>query len=222
MLSVIKSPKKANREDQLHVSNIKPFNSGSIIKPLARTGVFLAREVAEAAQNDPALAMRLGAGALVPPILDGVSPEVATVTGNTIVPVVRGALLAMNTMRAIQTFKDPSAPAYEKGADLIRVVSDTAGMIGGLAMLFTPQYASLGAKLMGTAYSVDIVSHAFRGLTHAGRRIKFWQNELANSDKPDNKPDNNPPGPPPATPPPPPPAKVIEASQPKQLNLFQN
>lgn len=222
MLSVVKSPKKAYPGGPANVSNIKPFNSSTIIKPLARTGVFLAREVAEAAQNDPALAMRLGAGALVPPILDGVSPDVAAVTGNTIVPVVRGALLGMNVMRCINTFKDPGAPAYEKGADLIRVVSDTAGMIGGLAMLLTPQYASLGAKLMGTAYSVDIVSHAFRGLTHAGRRIRFWQNELANSDKPDNKPNNKPPeGPPPPSPPPPPP-KVIEAEQPRQLKLFQN
>lgn len=205
-------------------NNVKPFNSGQIFKPLARTGIFLAREVAEAAKNDPALAMRLAAGALVSPILDGVSPDVALVTGNTIVPVVRGALLAMNTMRCIETFKNPDSKAYEKGADVIRVVSDMAGVVGGLAMLFTPQYAALGAKLMGTAYSVDIVSHAFRGLTHGAQRIKLWQNEL------NDKPDDHPPGPgnaPGSTPPPPSstinPAKPLaQLEQPKQLKLFQN
>ena len=205
-------------------NNVKPFNSGQIFKPLARTGIFLAREVAEAAKNDPALAMRLAAGALVPPILDGVSPDVALVTGNTIVPVVRGALLAMNTMRCIETFKNPDSRGYEKGADVIRVVSDMAGMVGGLAMLFTPQYAALGAKLMGTAYSVDIVSHAFRGLTHGAQRIKLWQNEL------NEKPDDHPPGPGNATGSAPPspsntinPAKPLaQLEQPRQLKLFQN
>ena len=205
-------------------NNVKPFNSGQIFKPLARTGIFLAREVAEAAKNDPALAMRLAAGALVPPILDGVSPDVALVTGNTIVPVVRGALLAMNTMRCIETFKNPDSRGYEKGADVIRVVSDLAGMVGGLAMLFTPQYAALGAKLMGTAYSVDIVSHAFRGLTHGAQRIKLWQNEL------NEKPDDHPPGPgngPGSTPPTQSkginPAKPLaQLEQPRQLKLFQN
>ncbi|MBT9586405.1 hypothetical protein IV102_23885 [bacterium] len=205
-------------------NNVKPFNSGQIFKPLARTGIFLAREVAEAAKNDPALAMRLAAGALVPPILDGVSPDVTLVTANTIVPVVRGALLAMNTMRCIETFKNPDSKGYEKGADVIRVVSDMAGMVGGLAMLFTPQYAALGAKLMGTAYSVDIVSHAFRGLTHGAQRIKLWQNEL------NEKPDDHPPGPgdgPGSTPPTPPnrinPAKPLaQLEQPRQLKLFQN
>ena len=203
-------------------NTVKPFNSSQIFRPLARTGVFLAREVAEAAKNDPALAMRFAAGALVPPILDGVSPDVQAVTGNTIVPVVRGALLAMNTMRCIETFKNPDSRGYEKGADLIRVISDTAGMIGGLAMLFTPQYAALGTKLMGTAYSVDIVSHAFRGLTHGARRIKLWQAEANNSDKPNNQPPD--PGPNPPAPPTPPagnPHKPLaQIESPRQLNLF--
>lgn len=161
------------------MSTVKPFTARQIFKPLERSALFVARELQEAAKNDPALAMRFTAGALVNPIMSGVNPDVAVTTGETIVPVVRAGLLALNGLRAYQTFQDPESKGYEKALDVIRVVSDTAGLVGGLAMLFTPQYAALGAKMMGTAYSVDIVSHAFRGLTHAGDRIKVWQAEAA-------------------------------------------
>lgn len=190
---------------------IKPSNSGQFFRPLQQTAMFLAREVTEAAANDPALAMRMAASGLVSPILSGVPSDVAAHTDQSLVPVVRLGLLALNSVRAVQSFKDPSVSKAEKGLDMIRVVSDTAGAIGGIAMMFFPQHAALGAKLVGTAYSVDIVSHAFRGLTHAGRRVKVWQAELHN-DKPDNKPPD-PPAPPPTMTPPP--------EVPKQLSFWK-
>lgn len=190
--------------------------------------MFVAREAGEYAANDPALAMRFTATSLVSPIMQGVNPDVAVATDHTIVPIMRGGLLALNAVRAVQTFKNPDSSVFEKGMDSIRVVSDLAGFVGGLAMLFTPQYAALGAKLMGTAYSVDIVSHAFRGLTHANRRIKVWQAEQAAQEaqnKPDKPDGNNPPTPPtPPAPPTPPtqgPNKTLAVLEsPKQLSLW--
>ncbi len=213
------------------MGSIKPFNSSQVIKPLARTGMFLLNEAREAGENDPALAVRFTAGGLVAPIMSGVNtPGVAEFTDHTLVPIVRGMLLGANIYRMNRTFKDPNAKAWEKGADVVRVVSDTAGLIGGLAILFTPQYAALGAKLIGTAYSVDICSHALRTGTHVNNRFKVWKNMLD-----EEKPDNKPPGPDapgqsgtgnPPTPPAPPKTSfnkpLTQFEAPKQLNLFKN
>ena len=210
------------------MGRIQPFNSSQIIKPLARTSMFLLREAKEIGENDPALAVRLAAGGLVSPIMSGVNtPGVAEWTDHTLVPVVRGMLLGANIFRAVRTFKDPDSRTYDKAGDVIRVVSDTAGLIGGLAVLFTPQYAALGAKLIGTAYSVDICSHALRGLTHASNRMKVWETMSA-----EEKPDNKPPGPGgdgPQSPTPPAPEApktgfnkpLTQFEAPKQLNLFK-
>ena len=209
------------------MGSIKPFNSSQVIKPLAHSTMFMLNEVREAGENDPALAVRFTAGGLVAPIMSGVNtPGVAEFTDHTLVPIVRGMLLGANIYRMTRTFKDPNAQTWEKGADVVRVVSDTAGLIGGLAVLFTPQYAALGAKLIGTAYSVDICSHALRTGTHVNNRFKVWKNML-NEEKPEDKP----PGPdaPGQTPGNPPPPSKVNFNQPlpqfeapKQLNLFKN
>jgi hypothetical protein len=188
---------------------VKPFDSSQIIKPLKDSTMFLARETAAAAKNDPALAMRLTATGLVSPIMDGVAPAIAQTTEATIVPIVRLGLLAANTYRAVRTFQDPSTGFAERALDGVRVASDLAGAAGGIAMLFFPQYAGIGAKLVGTAYAVDIVSHAFRSLTHAGDRIKAWQTDSVN-----DGPANEPPPPPPST------FKTLPVYQQQQLNLF--
>lgn len=214
------------------MGSIKPFNSNQVIKPLARTTMFVLNEAREAGENDPALAIRLAAGGLVSPIMSGVNtPGVVEYTDHTLVPIVRGMLLGANVYRMQRTFKDPDARVWDKAGDVVRVVSDTAGLIGGLAVLFTPQYAALGAKLIGTAYSVDICSHAMRGMTHVSNRMKVWNTMAAEEDKPDNKP----PGPdgseapkPPATPPGNPPKlsglnkPLSQFEPPKTLNLFKN
>jgi len=204
------------------MSTIKPFTASNIFKPLERSALFVAREVSEAAKNDPALAMRATVGVLVEPILNGVDPQILATTGQTIVPVVRAGLLGLNALRAYNTFKNPDASKIEKGMDVVQVVSDTAGLIGGLAMLFSPQYGALGAKVLGTAYSVDIVSHALRTLSHGRDRIKVWQAEAA-ALKPDT---GLVPLPGPAEPAPQPKPTSLNApltmfEQPKQLNLWK-
>ncbi len=194
-----------------------------IFRPTGRALLFVAREAGEYARNDPALAMRLAATELVPPIMRGVSPDVAIATDKSIVPIMRTGLLALNTLRCVQTYKNPESSIFDKGMDTVRVVSDTAGFLGGMAMLFSPQYAALGAKLMGTAYAVDIVSHAFRGLTHAGRRIDVWQAEQnAQQNKPDT-PSGPPPGPQGPPKPPTPPEKTLTVTeQGEQLRLWDD
>lgn len=199
-----------------------------IFRPVERTLMFVAREAGEYARNDPALAMRFAATNLVPPIMNGVNPDIAIATEKTIVPVMRTGLLALNTLRCIESYKNPDASYVERGMDTIRVISDTAGFLGGLAMLFTPQYAALGAKMIGSAYAVDIVSHAFRGLTHANRRIQVWQTE---QDKPSTPPDPPKPGSPgpstPTDPESPGPGPGVNKTltvfeQPRQLDLWGN
>lgn len=91
-----------------------------------------------------------------------------------VVPVVRASLLAINSYQCISTFKDKDAGRGRKALDAIRVASDLAGTVGGLAMLFSTKYAALGAKAVGAAYAFDIGSHAFRTIQHGSNRISAW------------------------------------------------
>lgn len=148
-------------------------------------GLFVvAREAGEAAKNDPALALRVSATSLQDTLMTGVvNDSVKTGMSTTIVPLMRGALLAMNTVRCMETFKDPTSSKFDKGMDALRVATDLVGFAGGLAMLFTPAYAGLGAQLVGVSYAADLISHGYRGIQHVGRRIKYWEAKLA-EDKP--------------------------------------
>ena len=158
-------------------------------------GVFIAlREVGEAARNDKALAMRMSATALSDQILKGVDQSVRDGYQSSVVPVVRGGLLALNAHRCYETFQNPVSTGMDKFMDSARVVSDLVGFVGGIAVLAT-RHTSIGNAMMGFSYGVDIVSHAYRGISHAGDRIAFWEGALAEDGDPGNpgpNPDPNP------------------------------
>ena len=134
-----------------------------------------------AAKNDPALAMRISATALSDTILKKVDPSIKGGFDKTIVPVMRFALLGGNVYRAKNTFTNPLASTTEKAIDASVVASDLVGAIGGIGVL-TGRFVGLGETLMGFSYAVDAISHAYRGLNHAGERIKYWT-EKAEADK---------------------------------------
>lgn len=150
----------------------------------------MAREATEAAKNDPALALRVGATGLQNTLMTGVvNDTVKLEMSSTIVPLMRGALLALNVARCAETFKDPAATRFDKGMDALRVATDLVGFAGGLAMLFAPAgYAQAGAQMVGVAYAADLISHAYRGIQHADRRIKYWEAKLQEEPQPPAKP----------------------------------
>lgn len=156
------------------------------INDVGRGAFVLAREASEAARNDPALALRVGATTLQNTLMTGVVNDTVRVgMSETIVPLMRGALLALNVARAADTFKDPASSKFDKAMDGLRVATDVVGFAGGLAMLFAPaSFAHLGAQAVGVAYAADLISHAYRGIQHAGRRIKYWEAKLNEQEPP--------------------------------------
>lgn len=149
------------------------------IKTLGNSLFFVAREASEAAKNDPALALRTSATVLTDTLLKGVDDSVRLGYQQSIVPVVRAGLLALDVHRCGQTLHDPTSTRMDKIMDVARVCTDLVGLAGGVAMLALPQYAKTGSAMMGFAYAADAVTHAYRGITHVDRRIKYWEAQLA-------------------------------------------
>ena len=145
---------------------------------LATGAMFALRETSEAAKNDPALAMRIAATSLTDTLLNKVNSPIKDSFNETVVPVVRGGILALNAARCVQTFKNPQSSGFEKFMDVTRVASDLVGFAGGIAVLASSAHADLGRTLMGFSYAVDAVSHAYRGLGHASKRIAVWNTKL--------------------------------------------
>lgn len=146
---------------------------------LATGGMFVLTEAGEAAKNDPALAMRIAATSLTDTLLNKVNTPIKDSFAETVVPIVRGGILALNTVRAVQTFKSPESTKLDKFMDVGRVLSDVVGFAGGVLAIASPTHLALGQSLMGFSYGVDAVSHAYRGLGHTGRRITVWNDKLA-------------------------------------------
>lgn len=159
------------------------MNIRSVGFNLASAATFALNEVTEASKNDPALAMRISATALTDTLLTKVNQPIKDSFEQSVVPVVRGGILALNSARAVQTFKNPGSTKFEKFMDLGRVASDLVGFVGGVAVLAGSEYASLGRTLMGFSYAVDAVSHAYRGLDHAGKRVAVWKTMLAEAEQ---------------------------------------
>lgn len=145
---------------------------------LATGTMFVLSEAGEAAKNDPALAMRMAATSLTDTLLNKVNTPIKDSFAETVVPVVRGGILALNAVRCAQTFKSVESTGLDKFMDAGRVISDVAGFAGGIMALASPAHAALGRSLMGFSYAVDAVSHAYRGLGHAGKRIAVWNHQL--------------------------------------------
>ena len=164
---------KEPKSDRNFVERMVPIVQDTV-SALGKGGVFTLNELKEIGMNDPALAMRYGANTISPTLLKGVNSDITTGFEKSIVPVIRGVILAMDGYRATQTFKDPTAKGFEKAMDVARVITDVVGFAGGLAPVFFPQYAALGNSMMGFSYAADTVSHAFRGLSHGGQRINAW------------------------------------------------
>jgi hypothetical protein len=145
---------------------------------LATGSMFVLTEAGEAAKNDPALAMRIAATSLTDTLLNKVNTPIKDSFAETVVPIVRGGILALNGVRAHQTFKNPDSTKLDKFMDAGRVISDIVGFAGGLMAIASPAHLGLGQSLMGFSYGVDAVSHAYRGLGHAGKRINIWNTKL--------------------------------------------
>ena len=145
---------------------------------LATGTMFVLSEAGEAAKNDPALATRMAATSLTDTLLNKVNTPIKDSFAETVVPVVRGGILALNAVRCHQTFKSAESTGLDKFMDAGRVISDVAGFAGGIMALASPGHAALGRSLMGFSYAVDAVSHAYRGLGHAGKRIAVWNHKL--------------------------------------------
>ncbi len=179
---------------------------------------FVLNEAKEAGKNDPALAMRLAATAMSPQVLSGVGMPIKDSYEKSIVPIVRGGLLALNIFRATETFKDPRSSKIEKGLDGLRVATDLVGFVGGVLTLVTPQFAATGNSMMGFAYAADVVSHAFRGLEHGANRVTVWEDirrKKSRAEAPIDNGDRTPTVPPIATPP-----KTTVVSAPVSSGLF--
>lgn len=136
-----------------------------------------------AAKNDPALAMRMAATTLSDTLLKKVDTPVQAGFQKTIVPVMRFALLSGNIFRAKNTFENPLSTRLEKTIDAGVVASDLVGAIGGIAMLTGSRFAGVGESMMGFSYAVDAISHAYRGLNHAGKRIQYWTDRAAENNQ---------------------------------------
>ncbi len=136
-----------------------------------RGTMFAGREVSDVVANDPALFVRGFATRMLPELMNHVDNGPLATTNSTIVSGVRTLVLGADIYRLQRTWKDPSASPWEKGLDVLRVATDSMGLVGSVLRLVAPQYAGLGNAMLGLSYTADLVSHSARAGMHGSSRI---------------------------------------------------
>jgi hypothetical protein len=136
---------------------------------------FVTQELLMLGRNDPALALRQGATTLMPELLRGADVGTTSGTGQVAVTGARLAILGANLYRLNRTLHAPDAKWYDKGLDGLRVATDLVGVAGAALRAFVPAHAELGNLLIGTAYTADAFSHAYRAITHTAERGVEWK-----------------------------------------------
>lgn len=134
----------------------------------------LASETVKLVEHDPMLAFRAAATTLAEsgPVLTGLSSGLKAAFATTMPVSVRAALMIGDGMQAYKTVKNPSATKLDKAVDIGAVVNDVVGLAGGITMLAASgPVAAAGATVLGAAYGVDLLAHAYRGLKHAKNRV---------------------------------------------------
>ena len=132
------------------------------------------QEVVRVMDADPAFAFKSTAEAVQTRVVSNLDRGTADTIKPFVLPVIRGGMLAMDTKRAIGTYRNKDASIWEKGVDIAHVATDVVGLAGAVGQngwlpFLSTQTAGImtGVGLVGDLAAVTF--HAMGYLTERGQ-----------------------------------------------------
>lgn len=155
------------------VTNEGPSLAQKMLDGGAQIMATASQEVVRIMDADPAFAFKTTAEAVQGRVVANLDKATQDTIKPFILPVLRGGMLAMDSKRAINTYRNKDASVWEKAVDIGHVATDIVGMAGAIGTTgwvpFLAPYANTmtGIGLVGDLASVTF--HAMGYLTERGQ-----------------------------------------------------
>lgn len=118
-------------------------------------------EVSNIVAQDPAFAFKESALAVKSQVFNGVPTELAGVAEQAFLPMVRVVALALDTKKAMDTWKNKEASKVDKFVDGSHLVTDIAGLGGAVCSAIPAVGATVGTALTVAGLVGDIAAYGY-------------------------------------------------------------
>jgi hypothetical protein len=155
------------------VTNEGPSLAQKVLDGGAQIMARASQEVVRVMDADPAFAFKSTAEAVQTRVVANLDRGTAETIQPFILPVLRGGMMAMDTKRAIGTYRNKDASIWEKGVDIGHVVTDAVGFAGAIGQTgWIPFLQPMANTMTGIGLVGDLASvtfHAMGYLTERGQ-----------------------------------------------------
>ena len=163
-----------NGSDVITIQNEGPGLAQRMLDGGAQIMTKASQEVVRVMDADPAFAFKSTARAAQEGVLNNLDSNVKKTIDPFILPVLRTGMPAMDSKRAISTWRNKDASKWEKGIDIAHVATDVVGLVGAVGRAgWVPMISeSMGNTMTGIGLVGDLAAvtfHAMGYLTERGQ-----------------------------------------------------
>lgn len=182
---------QVNDADVIKIRNEGPSLTQRFLDGTNKIFTSATSEAARIVEADPAFAFKNAALGVRQQVESGLPREAASTLNDAFLPMLRVAMLALDSKKAIDTFKNKDSSLLDRGVDAGHVVTDVAGLVGALGKSYFGMNEQLANTLTAVGLAGDVLAYSIHVLAYLKERGQV--NLVENSEL---KPPTNPPSPP--------------------------
>ena len=129
-----------------------------------------AYQVSDIVAQDPAFAFKESALGVKSQVMNGIPQDLQDFAEKGFLPMIRVVALALDTKKAIDTFKNPSANHIDKFVDGAHLVTDVAGLGGAVAYAIPSVGASVATALTVAGLMGDVAAYGYHVMKYFADR----------------------------------------------------
>ena len=163
---------EANGQEIVKITSDGPSVAQRMIKGAQLGITAAAAEVSQLVENDPAMSFRVAAMGVKTRVFNGVDAGLQEVAEKAFLPMMRGAALALDSKKAIDTFRNKDASVVDKIIEGVHVGTDVVGLVGALSYHVIPfdAFKNNAGLLTAIGFAGDIMSYSYRALQYLKER----------------------------------------------------
>lgn len=173
-----------NGSDVITIKNEGPSIAQRVLDGGTQIMARASQEVVRVMEADPAFAFKQTARAAQEGVLNNLDNNTKKTIDPFILPVLRTGMLAMDTKRAIDTYRNKDASVWEKAVDIGHVATDVVGLAGAVGKDWVPFLQPYADTMTGIGLVGDLAAvtfHAMGYLTERGQVNFDMKSETLNS-----------------------------------------
>ncbi|MCA9791638.1 MAG: hypothetical protein KC910_07570 [Candidatus Eremiobacteraeota bacterium] len=166
-----------NDAEVIKVRNEGPTLTQKFLKGANSVFTAASSEAAHIVQADPAFAFKEAALGVRTQVESGIPSNMAGTLEDAFLPMLRIAALALDSKKAMDTWKNKDSSMLDKGVDTAHVVTDVVGLAGALGYKYIPALNAYAPTLTAIGLAGDVLSYSIHVLQYLRERGQVNLNE---------------------------------------------